>query len=307
MRQSNRLAFTLIELLVVIAIIAVLIALLVPAVQKVRESASRIHCRNNLKQLGLAFHSYHNVARVFPPGFTSAAAAVDGPGTGPGWGWGAHLLPYIEQSALHERIDFTKDIANPVNSMPRVVMIPTYRCQSDNPANSIFVVKDANGAALCDLAFSNYVGMAGVNEVSTFPDTSNGQPGVLLRNSRVTFTQIFDGSSNTLMVGERTSRQSPQTAWAGAVTNGVVPQFLNPSLGIEAEGVLVLTNSGTVAQGRVPNCGLDHVEDANSNHPGSVNFLFADGTVRGITNTITPAVWVALATRSGGEVVPGEY
>src|SRR5262249_28745133 len=111
MNRPSRSAFTLIELLVVIAIIAVLIGLFVPAVQKVREAAARAQCKNNLKQIGLAFHNYHAAYDRFPSGFVSRAATVDGPSLGPGWGWGASLLPYLEQDNLYRQIDFTKDIA----------------------------------------------------------------------------------------------------------------------------------------------------------------------------------------------------
>jgi prepilin-type N-terminal cleavage/methylation domain-containing protein/prepilin-type processing-associated H-X9-DG protein len=298
--------FTLIELLVVIAIIGILIAMLVPAVQKVREAAARTQCRNNLKQIGLGFHNYHSARKSFPPGFASQAAFTDGPSLGPGWGWGAYLLPYVEQDNLYRQINFARDITDPVNAQARVQSVPIFLCPSDSPRSLTTTVSDGSGNPICDVAFANYVGMAGVYEVSGYPDTSNGSPGVLLRNSKVRVTDIIDGSSNTLFVGERAwmwqgKVRSPVTTWVGAVTNAVIPQTLNPALGFEVEGIMVLTNSGTVAEGRVPNNALDHVEDANSNHSQGVNFLFGDGSVRSVQNTISPVVWVGMTTRDGGE------
>src|ERR1700737_1514161 len=106
-RRKTRPGFTLIELLVVIAIIAILIGLLLPAVQKVREAAARLQCTNNLKQIGLGLHNYHDANRSFPPGYLASGPYSDGfTDTAPGWGWAAFLLPYIEQDNLHRQINF---------------------------------------------------------------------------------------------------------------------------------------------------------------------------------------------------------
>lgn len=299
-RPKLRNAFTLIELLVVIAIIGILLGLLLPAVQNVRASAATLKCKNNLHQIGTGFHNYHSAHGCFPPGFTSQATSIDGPCLGPGWGWGAQLLPYLEQTSLHTQIDFTRDIGHPVNARARTSPLAVFLCPADSPPAPTFTVWDEAGTPICDVAFANYVGMSGVYEVSGYPDTSNGAPGVLLRNSKVRVTDILDGASNTLVVGERASRRSPQTTWVGAVTNASVPPQ-NPGYDYEGPGVLVLTNSGTVEDARTPNNQLDHVEDANSNHRGGVNFLFGDGGVRTIPNSISPGVWVALTTRSGDD------
>src|SRR5215813_11764682 len=126
MSRSRHSGFTLIELLVVIAIIAILIGLLLPAVQKVREAAARLTCTNNLKQIGLAMHNYHSAFERFPPGFTSATATINGDGLGPGWGWGAYLLPYIEQDNLHRQINFTRDITDPLHDSVRITPLKIF-------------------------------------------------------------------------------------------------------------------------------------------------------------------------------------
>lgn len=306
MRSILRPAFTLIELLVVIAIIGALIALLLPAVQKVRESASRTQCQNNLKQIGLAFHGHHEQFKRFPAGFVSKATAIDGPSTGPGWGWAASLLPYLEQNTLYNQIALGKDIADSANATARQTSVPVFLCPSDRSPTPTFAVKSTSGSSICEVAFANYVGVAGVNEVTGYPDTSNGQPGVLLRNSKVRVIDIRDGSSNTLLTTERCSMKSPQTTWTGAVTGASVPP-INPAYDNEGPGILCLTNSGSIAEGRTPNNPFEHVEDASSMHPTGVNLLFADGSVRSVVYGIDPAVWVAICTRSGSEIVKLDF
>src|SRR5260370_39512856 len=140
--SQPRPAFTLIELLVVIAIVGVLIALLVPAVQKVREAAARIQCTNNLKQIGLALHGYHDSNKALPPGYLATAAY---PGTAPGWGWAAFILPYIEQPAVFRQLNFAQLIQGQAAVQ---TVIPLYLCPSDLVPAAPFWVTDASFASM---------------------------------------------------------------------------------------------------------------------------------------------------------------
>jgi prepilin-type N-terminal cleavage/methylation domain-containing protein/prepilin-type processing-associated H-X9-DG protein len=299
--KLRRYAFTLIELLVVIAIIAILIGLLLPAVQKIREAANRMKCSNNLKQIGLAFHNYHATFDVFPAGYTSATVGTNGEGLGPGWGWGTTLLPYLEQDNLFRSIDRTRDIADPSDAGARVQRLSIFRCPSDSPQGDTYIARDDSGNPICEVAFANYCGLGGTYEVSEFPDTGTG---VLFRNSRIRVADITDGTSNTILAGERASKQSPMGTWTGAVTGASVPPLLNPAFENVEPPVMILTNTGAAADGRVPNNRLGHVEDLNSRHPSGVVILLADGSVRIVHNTINPLAWEALGTRAGGEVGP---
>ncbi len=303
MQPAPRRAFTLIELLVVIAIIAVLIGLLLPAVQKVREAAARTTCQNNLKQIGLGAHNYHGALGYFPPGYNSKTPTPNGENLGPGWGWAAILLPYIEQENLARAIDFTKDVADPFNLKARTTTLKVYRCPSDSPPSDLTtIVSDDAGTPICDVAFANYVGLGGIYEVSGFPDVNTG---VLLRNSKFRFADITDGTTNTMMASERHSKRSPKTTWTGAVTGAVYPP-VNPGYDDEEAQTLILMNIGEPDEARTPNNPLDHVEDPCSLHTGGVNVLLCDGSVRFVRNFIDPKTWSALGTRAGGEVL-GEY
>src|SRR5437016_1842645 len=150
-----RKAFTLIELLVVIAIIAILLGLLLPAVQKVRESANRLKCQNNLKQIGLSCHQYHDTYKSFPPGYLASAPYPD---TAPGWGWAAFLLPYIEQENLFRRIDFSWPVEK---SSAIQVPLAMFQCPSDQLPAADFTLTDATLTPLCTAAGSSYAATVG--------------------------------------------------------------------------------------------------------------------------------------------------
>jgi prepilin-type N-terminal cleavage/methylation domain-containing protein/prepilin-type processing-associated H-X9-DG protein len=306
-------AFTLIELLVVIAIIAILIGLLLPAVQKVREAANRMSCGNNLKQIGLGLHGYHDASRVFPPGYFATLSYSDGAtDTSPGWGWAAFILPNLEQDNLYRQLNFSQPVQN---SLAIQTMVKVYVCPSDVPPSAAFPVPDAFGKPIVLAAPSSYAACCGGDESGTFDPTGLG---IFYRNSRTRLTDVTDGTSNTILVGEK-SWGNANGIWAGAINNGVCLRGkLNPCPGNGAASypaaTLVLAHSHLNNTTTDTDGGLD---DFSSRHIGGSNFVFADGSVRFLRSvpsdnpdgSYTPdsLILQALGTRANGEIVPADF
>jgi prepilin-type N-terminal cleavage/methylation domain-containing protein/prepilin-type processing-associated H-X9-DG protein len=292
----RRVGFTLIELLVVIAIIAILIGLLLPAVQKVREAAARTQCTNNLKQIGLALHNFHDRTGAFPPGYSDTAPwpADD---AGPGWGWASYLLDDLEQGNLQRQINYAVPVGSSSAPVPavRATFLKVFWCPSDRMVGMFTATN--GGSQSWVLAHGSYVacnGNDGVDDNSTTPHT-----GAFVRATRgFRMADIADGLSNTFFVGERCTTMSLST-WAGVPTGVLVPSVRSPG---DASGgsALVLGHCGP----HLPNDSIVTDADAMSSaHTGGVQFLFGDGSVRSIQNSIGQTVYDALATRAGGEVL----
>lgn len=305
--------FTLVELLVVIAIIGILIALLLPAVQAAREAARRVNCTNNLKQIGLALHIYHDSAGRMPAGWMGVngnAHAVNGP---TGWGWAAAILPNMEQAAfsqdtLHQELT----ISDGNNEVARKTVITGFRCPSDKGKDT----SDINGMTI---ATSNYVGVfGGYDPTGTTSGAtmgtlltllgayaSGGQAkgnGAFYHNSRVSFRDMIDGTSNTLVVGERATIEVPNSStsevyystWVGNVgAGGASYDFIPRCLGA------ALTSPNPEPE----TTNSYFRQEFSSPHAGVAQFLLGDGSVRTVDDEIDATLYRGISTVNGGEQV----
>ncbi len=296
-----RRAFTLVEVLVVLAIMGVLIALLLPAVQSARESARRTSCATNLQQIGLALQSYHQAHRMFPPGYISD---VDNMGNdiGPGWGWAAMLLPYLDEKPLFAAVHLDQPIEASANAAARVTAVKPFLCATDDaPPTWPAIQRDSMGmpvSTICDVAAANYVGVFGVSEPGV-----DGE-GIFFRNSKIAIKDITDGTSKTMIAGERSFRWSEAT-WTGAVTKAnVFPPTDSPAQYIvENASAMIL---GHTSEGP-PNAPGTEANNFSSAHVQGANMLFADGHARFIPTSIDRFVFRYLSTRAGGETISGDY
>jgi prepilin-type N-terminal cleavage/methylation domain-containing protein/prepilin-type processing-associated H-X9-DG protein len=317
--SAGRRAFTLIELLVVIAIIAILIGLLLPAVQKIREAAARMSCSNNLHQIALALHNYHDAHGKFPAGGYTPGPCC---GTSSGTNWAIEILPYIEQDNVYKT--YNQNLTNEQNADPKQnpalplrQFVKTYQCPSDQGVDQLDHPASGPGSGLL-YARGSYRAVSGragpcpgCSDAEVFWDTYEPEYGSLYGAWRgvlhstgaptnggpETMTAISDGTSNTLLVGEYTNIDVPRrrTFWGYTYTSYNQSEPTNQSR-ILGNSYLKCANS--------PGTGEDNVckRGFGSNHSGGLNFAFADGSVRYVTYNIDINLLCALATMAGGEV-----
>jgi prepilin-type N-terminal cleavage/methylation domain-containing protein len=269
MSVRRRSAFTLIELLVVIAIIAILIGLLVPAVQKVRAAAARTGCQNNLHQIGLGLHNYAGVKKYFPPAYRTSAAATATVPVQPGWGWGTLILPYVEQAPLYTSLNPDNTVfgggANPVTATAggtaaSQTPLSVFRCPAD-PGNPQNTYRLNHGT-------SNYRAVAGP---TTFPTFSENQDmgGVMYENSKTNFAAIKDGTSNTVVVGECIYDEpngKRGALWVGMTGRGTDGARIS-------DVMWWIDDANSTINGSTP-------QAFSSKHDGGAFFVFGDGSVR---------------------------
>ena len=314
MRQARR-AFTLIELLVVIAIIAILIALLLPAVQAAREAGRRAQCVNNLKQIGLAIHNYHDTKGALP-----GAQLVH---NGTSFSALSHLLPGLEQNSAYNAINFSLGNADASNTTVSGARVSTFICPSD--------VADPHPEYGAQTNYMADMGSWIVWQAADGPNAGLAPPnGVFYGNSSTRFADVTDGLSNTAFFGERIVAD-----FTNGVVSPVADVFFSPAqpttldAAVQACRAVNINDPASqfplfmgapwvngqhvclhVTGPNTRSCGfftaLRAIMPTSSRHPGGVNMLLGDGSVRFVKDTVDLATWRALGTRGGGEVIGGD-
>lgn len=293
-----RLGFTLVELLVVIAIIGVLVGLLLPAVQAAREAARRMQCSNNLKQIGLAMHMYHDTHLKFPPG------AFDETNHGNRLAWTVFILPFQEQMNLYNQFNFSLNTYAGANLIPVATPVNTYLCPSsrlkfnaataENPPNGMAYTTHYYGLMGAVGINSSIPGGTTVYPVAAGPAGHGGytNTGILYRNSSTRMGDISDGTSSTFLVGELSwERANCFRSWGRGASGTAIAGAKNVQYGINIQPY----SSGNF-----------NLVSFGSEHTGGAQFGMGDGSVRFTSQSIDMGTYLATVTRGSGEVVKQE-
>lgn len=281
-RPFRRPGFTLIELLVVIAIIAILMALLLPAIQQTREAARRTQCKNNLVQLSLAIQNYEASFEMLPPGTVNQEGPIQNIPAGYHMSWIVQILPLMEQTHVFRAIDFSESAYSESNARVRQTQIKVLKCPSDY--KPVYQIEEV-GTVIA----SSYAGCFSGEDTAIASENN----GLLFLNSSVTREQIRDGSANTILLGEKSfPRQTADLGWM----SGTAATLRNTGVGINLGWDVVNFFSQTSSEPPVAP-GPDATGGFSSLHSGGANFALADGSVRFVSESIDMTIFSYLGNR----------
>jgi prepilin-type N-terminal cleavage/methylation domain-containing protein len=272
-------AFTLVELLVVLAIIGILVALLLPAVQAAREAARRTQCQNNLKQIGIALHGYHNLHAAFPAGGWKTPTSSN-------ISWGAAILPQLEEQSLYARLNREVSYIDPANAAVSQTVLPIFLCPTAPNDPVLMPSADLPASSTQRFARTNYGGQQGERNLRRAGATNDPERGAMIFEKGIALAQITDGASQTILIGE-----SPE---------GMFAQWMNVRNLFDQAAPI--NSPATFAPQYVF---FDYGQEINSYHRGGAFALFADGSVHFLAETLDKKTLAALCSREGGETVSG--